>query len=122
MTAANRATMIQTATARTPEAAGMDSRKLPHEARLGIAGDLRQRRGACAVLANVGSLGLPDCEAIGHWPETATAVAARLTAGGRCEIAAPCGRPDAGEKRGVYLDRIQSKRWLAVWPRLRIAA
>jgi uncharacterized protein len=73
-------------------------------------------------------------EAIGHWPETATAVAARHTAGGCCEIAAPFGLGDlfdlllrptprfAGENRGVYLDRIASKRWLATWPRLRIAA
>jgi uncharacterized protein len=73
-------------------------------------------------------------EAIGHWPETATAVAARQTAEGAYEIAAPFGLGDlfdlvlrptprfaAGDKRAVYLDRIQSKRWLAIWPRLRIA-
>jgi uncharacterized protein len=73
-------------------------------------------------------------EAIGHWPETATAVAVRQTAEGSFEIAAPFGLGDlfdlvlrptpsfAGEKRQVYLDRIESKRWLAIWPRLRIAA
>lgn len=73
-------------------------------------------------------------EAIGSWPETATAVSARLTADGSCEIAAPFGLGDlfdlvlrptarfAGEKRPMYLDRIQSKRWLAIWPRLRIVA
>jgi uncharacterized protein len=73
-------------------------------------------------------------EAIGHWPETATAVAARQTAEGAYEIAAPFGLGDlfdlvlrptprfaAGDKRAVYLDSIQSKRWLAIWPRLRIA-
>jgi uncharacterized protein len=71
-------------------------------------------------------------EAIGHWPETATAVAARQTAEGSFEIAAPFGLGDlfdlilrptpsfAGEKRRVYLDRIESKRWLTIWPRLRI--
>lgn len=73
-------------------------------------------------------------EAIGHWPETATAVAARRTAAGSFEIAAPFGLGDlfdlllrptarfAGEKHGIYLDRIESKRWLAIWPRLRVVA
>jgi hypothetical protein len=72
-------------------------------------------------------------DAIGHWPETATAVAARQTPAGSCEIAAPFGLGDlfdlvlrptprfAGEKRAVYLDRVQSKGWLAIWPRLRVA-
>jgi hypothetical protein len=72
-------------------------------------------------------------DAIGHWPETATTVAARWTPAGSCEIAAPFGLGDlfdlvlrptprfAGEKRGVYLDRVQSKGWLAIWPRLRLA-
>ena len=73
-------------------------------------------------------------EAIGHWPETATAVAARLTAEGSYDVAAPFGLGDlfdlvlrptprfaAGHKRAVYLDRIQSKGWLEIWPRLRIA-
>jgi uncharacterized protein len=72
-------------------------------------------------------------EAIGHWPETATAVAARQMAGGSCEIAAPFELGDlfdlilrptprfAREKRTVYLDRAASKGWLAIWPRLRIA-
>ena len=72
-------------------------------------------------------------DAIGHWPETATAVAARQTPEGSCEIAAPFGLGDlfdlvlrptprfAGEKRAVYLDRVQSKGWLAIWPRLRVA-
>ena len=51
---------------------------------------------------------------------------------GSFEIAAPFGLGDlfdlilrptpsfAGEKRRVYLDRIESKRWLTIWPRLRI--
>lgn len=73
-------------------------------------------------------------EAIGHWPETATAVAVRQTAEGACEIAAPFGLGDlfdpvlrptprfaAGDKRAMYLERIRSKGWLAIWPRLRIA-
>ena len=72
-------------------------------------------------------------DAIGHWPETATAVAARQAPEGSCEIAAPFGLGDlfdlvlrptprfAGEKRAVYLDRVRSKGWLAIWPRLRVA-
>jgi uncharacterized protein len=73
-------------------------------------------------------------EAIGHWPETATAVAVRQTAEGSYEVVAPFGLGDlfglvlrptprfaAGDKRAVYLGRMQSKGWLAIWPRLRIA-
>ncbi|WP_428483508.1 nucleotidyltransferase family protein [Rhodopila sp.] len=66
------------------------------------------------------------------WPETATAVAARRTRQAAWEIAAPFGLEDlfalvlrptprfAGEKRTVFLDRIQSKRWLETWPLLRL--
>ncbi len=73
-------------------------------------------------------------DAMRCWPETATAVAARQTQRGACEIAAPFGLGDlfglalrptprfAGGKRGVYLDRVQSKGWLAAWPLLRIEA
>jgi hypothetical protein len=73
-------------------------------------------------------------DAMGRWPETATAVAVRQTEGGACEIAAPFGLDDlfdlilrptprfAGEKRRVYLDRVRSKAWLEVWPLLRLAA
>jgi hypothetical protein len=66
-----------------------------------------------------------------HWPETATAVAAKLAEQGTLEIAAPFGLDDlfdlvlrptphfAGEKRHVYWDRVQSKQWLTIWPLLR---
>jgi len=71
-------------------------------------------------------------EAMGYWPETATAVAARQTERGSCEIAAPFGLDDlfdlvlrptpqfASEKRRVYLDRVQAKGWLTAWPLLRM--
>jgi hypothetical protein len=66
------------------------------------------------------------------WPETATAVAVRLTERGVCEIAAPFGLEDLfglilrptprfmGEKMGIYLDRIETRRWRTIWPKLRM--
>lgn len=71
-------------------------------------------------------------DAMRHWPETATAVAVRLGADDRIEVAAPFGlndlfdlivRPTArfkGEKRQAYLDRLRAKNWLANWPDLTI--
>jgi uncharacterized protein len=70
-------------------------------------------------------------DAMRHWPETATAVAARRTERGSCEIAAPFGLADlfglvlrptprfAGERHRAFLDRVQAKGWLAAWPLLR---
>ena len=71
-------------------------------------------------------------DAMRHWPETATAVAVRLGADDRIEVAAPFGlddlfdlivRPTArfqGEKRQAYLDRLRAKNWLTIWPDLTI--
>ena len=71
-------------------------------------------------------------DAIRHWPETATAVAARLGADGSCELAAPFGLDDlfhlvvrptpvfSGDRCGIVLDRLRRKRWLERWPRLRV--
>ncbi len=71
-------------------------------------------------------------DAIAHWPETATAIAARVV-DGRIEVLAPHGTEDlfsltlrptptfAGEKYAVFAERVRSKRWLERWPRLRIA-
>lgn len=68
-------------------------------------------------------------DAVSRWPETATAVALRLTVGG-IDIMAPFGLDDlfslvvrptpafAGEKRPVFQRRVQEKRWLERWPRL----
>ena len=73
-------------------------------------------------------------DAMRYWPETATAVAVRLDAGGLLEIAAPFGlddlfagviRPTPGfveRKRAVFDARWQAKRWLVRWPRLRLQA
>lgn len=72
-------------------------------------------------------------DAMRHWPETATAVAARHHGAGLCEVAAPLGtddlfglilRPAANFvdlKRDVYDERRRSKKWLELWPLLREA-
>ncbi|TPG49633.1 nucleotidyltransferase family protein [Roseomonas nepalensis] len=74
---------------------------------------------------------VPD--AMRHWPETATAVAARRSGPDGCDIAAPFGVDDLlnlvlrptpaflGAKRAVYEERQRSKQWTALWPLLREA-
>ncbi len=71
-------------------------------------------------------------DAMRFWPETATAVAARCTAGG-CEVAAPFGFGDlvglllrptpafSGARHPAFLARVRDKGWLARWPLLRLA-
>jgi hypothetical protein len=71
-------------------------------------------------------------EAIGYWPETATAIAARQREEGYYEIAAPFGLDDLfnlvlkptplflTERRQIYLNRVQTKGWLKAWPLLRM--
>ena len=67
-------------------------------------------------------------DAIAHWPETATAIAARAT-GGRVEVIAPHGvadlvglivRPTPAfmSKRDVVRHRVTQKNWQARWPGL----
>ncbi len=72
-------------------------------------------------------------DAMRHWPETATAVAARRHGAGLCDIAAPLGLDDlfglllrptpafAGIKRDIYDERLRSRKWLERWPALREA-
>ncbi|MCQ4312210.1 nucleotidyltransferase family protein [Pseudomonas stutzeri] len=72
-------------------------------------------------------------DAMSYWPETATAIAVRLTEHG-IEVAAPFGlddlfnlivRPTTGferAKRDEYLNRLRLKNWLATWPDLKIHA
>ncbi|MCJ2185213.1 nucleotidyltransferase family protein [Novosphingobium beihaiensis] len=69
-------------------------------------------------------------DAMTRWPETATAVAARLTTAGRVEINAPLGLEDlyrgrlrptahfAGTRRTMFEQRVHTKRWLERYPRL----
>jgi uncharacterized protein len=73
-------------------------------------------------------------DAMRYWPETATAVAARRTLHGVCEIAAPLGLDDlfdlrlrptskfASERRDLFQDRIDEKGWLNTWPLLRVVS
>ncbi len=69
--------------------------------------------------------------AIGHWVETATAVAARLDAEGQIEIAAPHGCDDLlalvlrpvpayRERLDVFHHRIAAKGWRSRWPLLAV--
>ncbi len=73
-------------------------------------------------------------DAMAHWTDTATAVAARLGPGGAVEVAAPWGVDDllAGvvrptpacaadpARREAFARRIASKEWLRRWPGLRV--
>lgn len=72
-------------------------------------------------------------DAMRHWPETATAVAARRHGDELCEVAAPLGlgdlfglvlRPTTNfveMKRSIYDERLRSKKWVGRWPLLREA-
>jgi len=71
-------------------------------------------------------------DAMRSWPETATAVAARLSIDDILEVVAPLGTDDLfnlivrptprfeKEKRLIYLRRLSEKNWQATWPRLNI--
>lgn len=68
--------------------------------------------------------------ALSYWPETATAVAVRLTDAGLLEVIAPFGLDDLfelrlrpgpgfeGEKIEVFRERVVRKRWLERYPLL----
>jgi hypothetical protein len=71
--------------------------------------------------------------AISHWPETATAIAARLRTDSGVELLAPLGiedllnlrvRPtphfEVSGKRALYQTRVQQKNWQKSWPKLKI--
>lgn len=71
-------------------------------------------------------------DAIGNWPETATAVAVRIDDDGDIEVNAPFGLDDlfalrlrptrqfAVERRAVFQQRLAEKRWLERYPLLRV--
>lgn len=69
-------------------------------------------------------------DALSRWPETATAVAARLNHEDQLEICAPHGLDDLFqlivrqspffEDRQLFAERIRSKRWLEKWPQLKV--
>lgn len=75
-------------------------------------------------------------DAAAHWPETATAIAARWTSAAGVEIAAPHGAGDLlglvlrptprfaadPAKRRIFEARRAAKRWEARWPRLIVTA
>ena len=67
-------------------------------------------------------------DAMRYWPETATAVAVRLTDAGEIAIAAPFGLDDPftlliaptprfrQHGREVFQARVREKNWLSAWP------
>jgi len=69
-------------------------------------------------------------EAMGGWPETATGIAARLGPHGAIELSAAFGFDDLLLLRlrptprfgadPTFRKRVESKRWLALWPKLRL--
>ena len=70
------------------------------------------------------------CDAVAHWAETATAIAAR-TVRGRVEVMAPYGIDDLlelivrptpvfGHKVDIYRERVAAKDWLSRWPKLTV--
>ena len=70
-------------------------------------------------------------DALSHWPETATALGARLTRDAEIELLAPFGfsdlfpliiapSPGFGAPPDEFLQRVNEKRWLETWPRLRV--
>ncbi len=69
------------------------------------------------------------CDALSWWPETATAVAVRLSDKGRIEYIAPYGledlfqlvvRPTPKADPGIYANRIEQKQWGKRWEQLYI--
>ena len=78
-----------------------------------------------------GDLPYRDClDAMGGWPETATGIAARVGPRGAIELSAAFGFDDllllqlrptprfAADP--AFRKRVESKRWLALWPKLRL--
>ncbi len=69
-------------------------------------------------------------DAMSMWPETATAIGARLSPAGEIELICPYGLEDlfalrvrrcpAFLKREYYLERVQRKQWAIQWPLLTI--
>ena len=68
-------------------------------------------------------------DAMKHWTETATAVGVRLGANKQLDVTAPYGlddlmdlivRPTATEYTELVRARAQDKRWLKIWPNLRL--
>lgn len=70
--------------------------------------------------------------AMRYWPETATAVAVRVTDRGDLEVNAPLGLDDLfglrlcstpsfqTQKRDIFLNRIATKQWLTRYPKLQV--
>jgi uncharacterized protein len=83
-------------------------------------------------LRNADNPYLSVSHAMQSWPETATAIAVRLTYNGKLQVNAPFGLDDLfalklrptsafkSQKRGLFLDRVVTKRWLSRYPNLQL--
>lgn len=72
-------------------------------------------------------------DAMRHWPETATAIAARINGAGSIEVNAPLGLEDLitfqlrpgprfrEEKLPIFFERVSSKNWIERYPKLEMA-
>lgn len=116
-----------------------DSSNLSSEKDLGIEAKLRAsmpdtpwsvKNQARMHLANGDPPYADTADALCHWPETCTAMAARAVAA-RIELLAPFGisdlvalvvnpTPAFAHKIGVYRARVARKQWALRWPKLRI--
>lgn len=70
-------------------------------------------------------------DAIAHWPETATSIGITMLSDNSLKIIAPHGlddlfalrlrmTPDFGDGHEAFLARVNKKRWLSKWPKLKI--
>lgn len=68
------------------------------------------------------------CDAMSYWPEKETAVGVRLTVKGEFEFVAPfglarlfrcCISHNPKQEKTLFEKRVQNKRWLDMWPKLR---
>jgi len=84
---------------------------------------------ACMHMRNGDPPYRSTADAMGFWPEKETAVGVRLTLAGSLEVAAPfglgsllagCITHNPRRLKSVFLERLERKKWLAKWPRLRV--
>lgn len=70
-------------------------------------------------------------DAIAHWPETATAIGVTILYGDELKLIAPhgigdlislklCMTPEFGDGIDAFKSRIEKKKWLLKWPKLKI--
>lgn len=80
-------------------------------------------------LKNSDSPYMNTAHAMEYWPELETAVGARICASQRIEILAPFGvetlfsgfiTRNPNRSKSIFNERVKSKNWLVVWPKLKV--